>query len=134
MLNEHLTHLKKNSFISGYLSWRSRVNAITVTRLMKFPGIMYYRAIFSDVLTAFSGAMDLGNLFLRNWNCHPLGFIRPSSCHLLGFICPDNFICSFLNFLFAYHLPPRQPKPYLQLSKGGKDTIKKFKLSSSVED
>lgn len=53
-----------------------------------------------DVITAFSGLIN--------------GLRRNLSCHCLGLICPNNFICSFLNFLFAYHFPPRQPRPYLQ--------------------
>lgn len=65
---------------------------------------------FSDALVVVSAARVLVNDLLRNCSFKPFGFIRPSNSHLLGFICPNNFICSLLNFLFAYHLPPRQPK------------------------
>lgn len=59
--------------------------------------------VSSVVLTALS--IDLGLVS---------DLLKSLRGHLLGFICPSSFICSFLNFLFAYHLPPRQPKPYLQ--------------------
>lgn len=96
--------------------------------------------IFSDASIELPGDLDRPNCLLRSCNCPPLGLICPSSCHLLGFICPSNFICSLLNCLFAYHFPPRQPKPYLQFSKRGesikkpKRCLKLFHLSSSKEE
>lgn len=58
----------------------------------------------------------LGNGRLRNLEVgQARGFILPNNnFHSLGFNCPANLICSLLNFLFAYHIPPRHPNPYLE--------------------
>lgn len=85
-----------------------------LTRLTGFSKLcaVWVFLIFSHALTAFSGVLCLSNGLLRNWNCHPLGccICCLSNCHFLGLMCPNNFICSFLNCLFANHLPPRQPR------------------------
>lgn len=67
------------------------------TKICHDLGGVWVSFIFSKVLTALSWVLGLINDLLSN-------------CHLLGLICPSIFICSLLNFLFAYHLPPRQPK------------------------
>lgn len=73
----------------------------------------------SDAVTRFSGDLDLIS-----------GRRKNLSGHLLGFICPNNFICSLLKFLFAYHFPPRKPKPYLK-SKAQKANQRAYHVSKA---
>lgn len=99
----------------------------------------YFPVVFSILKPALSGAFKsfsvalfcLGNGLLRNFVVgQARGFILDNNFHSLGFNCPANLICSLLNFLFAYHIPPRQPKPYLKNQ--GKYNGKKPDVASNL--